>query len=117
MLCSAGEHLLFPLPEMTFADNHLELTHHPSGFKYTFAALESLAEVRVGAGWEEGGGGVKVKYAEEWGKTRSALGHVSSTPDRAPAARLARSVSVQQDDRPFPFGSAHAATSDSDQAV
>jgi hypothetical protein len=56
---------------MTFADNHLELSHHPSGFKYTFGALESLAEVRVGAGWEEGGGGVKVKYAEEWGKTRS----------------------------------------------
>ncbi|KAL7415860.1 TIP41-like family-domain-containing protein [Mrakia frigida] len=67
----AGTHLLIPLPEMTFADNHLELEHGPSGFKCRFGALESLAEVRVGAGWEASGGGVKVKHAEEWGKTRT----------------------------------------------
>lgn len=55
---------------MTFADNYLTLTHAPSGFELTFRAMPSLAEIRVGEGWDAEGGGVKVKYAEEWGKTR-----------------------------------------------
>ncbi|CDZ97280.1 Uncharacterized conserved protein [Phaffia rhodozyma] len=67
----AATHLSIPLPEMTFADNHLTLRHEPSGFTYTFQALPALSKVKVGAGWDEQGGGVRVKHADEWGKTRS----------------------------------------------
>lgn len=55
---------------MTFADSHLTLRHAPSGFTYAFQALPALGEVSVGRGWDAEGGGVKVKHAEEWGKTR-----------------------------------------------
>lgn len=98
---SAGTHLLLPLPEMTFADNHLELTHNKSGFKYRFEALESLAEVRVGAGWEQSGGGVKVKHAEEWGKTRSAR---PSSHRRPSACRSTEPLSGSYvSERPLPL--------------
>jgi hypothetical protein len=55
---------------MTFADNHLTLSHAASGLSFSFGAMDSLEKVKAGQGWEDEGGGVKVKYAEEWGKTR-----------------------------------------------
>lgn len=88
-----------PLPEMTFGNNSLVLTYDPSGSGGTssaptkvdpgsaapvdgstdvdgpvtlaFNALEALAGVATGEGWEERvGGGVKVSMAEQWGKNR-----------------------------------------------
>ena len=56
---------------MTFAANHLSLAHGPSGLRFSFGALPSLAEVKAGEGWDADGGGVKVKHADAWGKTRS----------------------------------------------
>ena len=58
-----------PLPEMTFGNNVLELEHKPSGWKYEFSAAGALKEVKNGP-LEEGDGGVKVGYAEDWLKSR-----------------------------------------------
>ncbi len=82
----AEKSLNLPLPEMTFGNNSLSLSHassssasSPSSLPNTdhapisicFSTLDSLAEVAVGEGWEERvGGGVKVSMAEAWGKSR-----------------------------------------------
>lgn len=58
-----------PLPEMTFGNNVLELEHKPSGWKYEFSATHALKGVKNGP-LEEGDGGVKVGYAEDWLKSR-----------------------------------------------
>jgi len=60
----------FPLPEMTFGNNILELEHKPSGWKYEFTALDALKEVKCGP-LEDGDGGVKVGYADAWLKSRT----------------------------------------------
>lgn len=59
----------FPLPEMTFGNNFLELLHKPSGWKYRFDAEGALKLVRNGE-FEDGDGGVKVGYADAWLKSR-----------------------------------------------
>ncbi|KAF8514874.1 type 2A phosphatase activator TIP41 [Hysterangium stoloniferum] len=58
-----------PLPEMTFGNNSLELTHNPSGFKYRFDAENALKHVKRGE-LEAGDGGIKVGYADAWLKSR-----------------------------------------------
>lgn len=58
-----------PLPEMTFGNNTLELEHKPSGWKYEFSATHALKGVKNGP-LGEGDGGVKVRYAESWLKSR-----------------------------------------------
>jgi type 2A phosphatase activator TIP41 len=74
-IANAGEcdalqsQLGLPLPEMTFANNLLELGHHRSGWKYVFDTAHALAWVKNGA-LEEGDGGVKVGYADAWLKSR-----------------------------------------------
>lgn len=83
-----------PLPEMTFGNNHLNLSYKPAptsskgasspassgsedtgnGVQICWKALDALAEVGVGEGWEERvGGGVQVSMAEKWGKNRWVL--------------------------------------------
>lgn len=59
----------FPLPEMTFGNNTLELEHKPSGLKYVFTTPRALKGVKNGP-LEEGDGGVKVGYADAWLKSR-----------------------------------------------
>ena len=59
----------FPLPEMTFGNNYLEMTHTPSGWSYRFDTREALKHVKNGE-LVEGDGGVKVRYAEAWLKSR-----------------------------------------------
>lgn len=61
--------LRLPLPEMTFANNYLNLEHKPTGWIYTFDAAHALAGVKNGS-LEEGDGGVKVKHSEAWLKSR-----------------------------------------------
>ncbi|KDQ64440.1 hypothetical protein JAAARDRAFT_145155 [Jaapia argillacea MUCL 33604] len=60
----------FPLPEMTFGRNHLELEHRPSGWKYVFRTEDALKGVKNGE-LGEGDGGVKVGYADAWLKSRT----------------------------------------------
>lgn len=96
---SAEKSLNLPLPEMTFGNNSLVLTYDPAAsssssasagqapreslegsksgsgddvpLRISFNALEALAGVATGEGWEERvGGGVKVSMAEQWGKNR-----------------------------------------------
>jgi type 2A phosphatase activator TIP41 len=62
----------FPLPEMTFGNNTLELEHKPSGWKYEFTATRALRGVKKGP-LEAGDGGVKVGYADAWLKSRYVL--------------------------------------------
>lgn len=50
-----------PLPEMTFGNNKLTLTHQPTGWVYVFDAPGSLSEVST-----EGDGGIKVGHAKSW---------------------------------------------------
>jgi type 2A phosphatase activator TIP41 len=59
----------FPLPEMTFGNNALTLTHLPSGWTLTFDTPHALAAVKNGP-LEEGDGGVRVGYADAWLKSR-----------------------------------------------
>lgn len=59
----------FPLPEMTFGTNLLQITHRPTGWTYAFRVEDALREVKNGP-LEEGDGGVKVGYAEAWLKSR-----------------------------------------------
>lgn len=67
---SAGDTHEIPLPEMTFGNNSLSLSH-ASGLEISFDAMQALACVAAGEGWEERvGGGVLVSMAEEWGKKR-----------------------------------------------
>ncbi|THH19896.1 hypothetical protein EW146_g1334 [Bondarzewia mesenterica] len=60
----------FPLPEMMFGSNKLELEHRPSGWKFAFGAEEALKSVKNGE-LGEGDGGVKVGYADAWLKSRT----------------------------------------------
>ena len=59
----------FPLPEMTFGRNSLQLLHEPTGWVYSFDVHNALSAVKNGA-LGEGDGGVKVGYAEAWLKSR-----------------------------------------------
>lgn len=59
----------FPLPEMTFGNNTLELEHKSSGWKYVFTTPRALKSVKNGP-LEDGDGGVKVGYADAWLKSR-----------------------------------------------
>lgn len=59
------------LPEMTYGANYLSLSHPSSGFCYRFDTLGALAQVKSGSLIPEDGP-VKVAYAEEWLKSRSA---------------------------------------------
>lgn len=71
----AAEHLDIPLPEMTFGNNSLDLTYAPDQtsalLSLNFSALQALADVATGEGWEErNGGGVQVSMAEHWSQNR-----------------------------------------------
>ncbi|KAL4243875.1 TIP41 family protein [Abortiporus biennis] len=66
-----------PLPEMTFGNNHLELVHKPTGWKYEFTTEEALKGVKFGE-LGEGDGGVKVGHSEAWLKSR--IGPSSELP-------------------------------------
>lgn len=59
----------FPLPEMTFGSNKLELLHNPSGWRYTFDVENALRGVKNGE-LGPGDGAVKVGYADAWLKSR-----------------------------------------------
>ena len=59
----------FPLPEMTFGSNKLELLHIPSGWKYAFDVENALRGVKNGE-LGPGDGAVKVGYADAWLKSR-----------------------------------------------
>ena len=68
--CDALQSALgFPLPEMTFGNNRLELEHRPSGWKLTLDTRGALSSVKGGE-LEEGDGGVKVGYADAWLRSR-----------------------------------------------
>ena len=58
-----------PLPEMTFGNNTLELTHQPSGWTLSFEAVHALKAVKNGV-LEDGDGGVKVGHADAWLSSR-----------------------------------------------
>ncbi|KAJ7068682.1 TIP41-like family-domain-containing protein [Mycena amicta] len=60
----------FPLPEMTFGSNFLSIEHRPSKWKYEFATLEALKDVKNGE-LGEGDGGVKVGHADAWLRSRT----------------------------------------------
>jgi len=77
--CDAIQRALagMPLPEMTFGNNTLELTHKPSGWKYSFTTQEALKGVKNGQ-LEEADGGVKVGHSEAW--LRSRTGPLSELP-------------------------------------
>ena len=64
-----GIELGIPMPEMTFGHNLIKLKHRESGWEYQFDTLHSLKEVKNGL-LEDGDGAVKVRYAEEWLKSR-----------------------------------------------
>lgn len=65
---SAEKALSLPLPEMTFGNNSLTLSHD-CGAQIVFDTLSALGEVATGEGWEERvGGGVLVSMAEKWAK-------------------------------------------------
>ena len=70
----------FPLPEMTFGNNALELLHKPSGWRYGFSTEDALKGVKNGE-LEPGDGGVKVGHAEAWLKSR----YVTSLHEPSPA--------------------------------
>lgn len=59
----------FPLPEMTFGTNSLQLVHEPTGWTYNFDLHNALSLVKNGP-LGEGDGGVKVGYADAWLKSR-----------------------------------------------
>lgn len=59
----------FPLPEMTFGNNDLELVHKPTGWRYGFSTEDALKGVKNGE-LEPGDGGVKVGHADAWLKSR-----------------------------------------------
>lgn len=59
----------FPLPEMTFGNNSLNIIHKPSGWEYRFDTVEALKWVKNGE-LGDGDGGVKVGYADAWLKSR-----------------------------------------------
>ncbi|KAI0732782.1 type 2A phosphatase activator TIP41 [Fomitopsis betulina] len=60
----------FPLPEMTFGNNDLELVHKPTGWRYGFSTEDALKGVKNGE-LEPGDGGVKVGHADAWLKSRT----------------------------------------------
>ncbi|KAI0311025.1 type 2A phosphatase activator TIP41 [Amylostereum chailletii] len=60
----------FPLPEMTFGNNSLEIKHRPSGWTYSFRTEDALKGVKNGE-LGDGDGGVKVGYADAWLKSRT----------------------------------------------
>lgn len=59
----------FPLPEMTFGRNNLQLTHEATGWTYNFDVHNALSLVKNGP-LGDGDGGVKVGYADAWLKSR-----------------------------------------------
>ncbi|KAI0258487.1 type 2A phosphatase activator TIP41 [Gloeopeniophorella convolvens] len=59
-----------PLPEMTFGNNLLQVTHRPTGWSYAFRVEDALREVKNGP-LGDGDGGVKVGYADAWLKSRT----------------------------------------------
>lgn len=59
----------FPLPEMTFGNNALELRHKKSDWVYKFSTEDALRCVKNGE-LGAGDGGVKVEYADAWLKSR-----------------------------------------------
>jgi type 2A phosphatase activator TIP41 len=63
------DQLAFPLPEMTFGENHLTVQHLSSNWTYSFTAQHALCAVKNGE-LGEGDGGVKVGYADAWLKSR-----------------------------------------------
>lgn len=86
-IANAGEidaltHALdIPLPEMPFVHNALVLSHEPSGFSYSFDAVNALRNVDgVAPGMRRdgmvlnpaapSGAGLQVAHAENWCKTR-----------------------------------------------
>ncbi|EPQ59182.1 TIP41-domain-containing protein [Gloeophyllum trabeum ATCC 11539] len=73
----------FPLPEMTFSRNSLELVHRPSGWKYSFNTQDALRAVKNGE-LGEGDGGVKVGYADAWLKSRTGPSSELPMPETSP---------------------------------
>lgn len=68
-LDSLHAELGIPLPEMTFGNNSLAVTHLPSDAQYTFNTPAALRKVRAGE-LCDGDGAVKVDYAETWLSSR-----------------------------------------------
>lgn len=58
-----------PVPEMPFGNNSVTLRHEPSGWEYSFSALDALKAVKLGE-LGEGDGGVKVGHAKAWLESR-----------------------------------------------
>ena len=95
---SITNHLNIPLPEMPFPNNHLTIKHQKSGFTYTLDGNRALASVDgvrkenqlngldlrefnpldnknqngkgKGLGEKPKSKGIKVAYANQWGKSR-----------------------------------------------
>lgn len=94
---SITNHLNIPLPEMPFPNNHLTIKHQKSGFTYTLDGNRALASVEgvrkenqlkgldlrefnhnnksgnakgKGLGEKPKSKGIKVAYANQWGKSR-----------------------------------------------
>lgn len=59
----------FPLPEMTFGNNYLELEYKPGRWSYRISTPDLLSGVKNGE-LQDGDGGVKVGYADAWLKSR-----------------------------------------------
>jgi type 2A phosphatase activator TIP41 len=71
------DHVRIPLPEMTYGNNLLQLTHTPSNWQYSFSARDALAMVKRGD-LGAGDGAAKVGYADEWLSTRFLVHPLSS---------------------------------------
>lgn len=76
----------FPLPEMTFGSNSLILTHSPSQSKYIFDTPSALKCVKSGE-LGPGDGSVKVKYADEWLRSRTEPGSTMPLPQTVPTKK------------------------------
>lgn len=59
------------MPEICFGNNELRLHHGPSNFTYIFNAFDALQLVNAD-GTGEGTGMIKVAYAAEWQRSRTA---------------------------------------------
>lgn len=78
-----GLELGIPMPEMTFGHNLIRLKHRESGWEYQFDTLHALQHVKNGP-LEDGDGAVKVRYADEWLKSRTDPNSQTPLPQTVP---------------------------------